>query len=1035
MPLLGSAGPRSGDLNHHVGHSIRLVGNATLAAICVSGPSMTLCCVPFALHASSFRRSFLFRTFAGTVLSPGLLLGGLYARAQGLQVTYGAKGVQTLAFNGVTLEDTSVFPADTFHIWHMKATDLAGNPVSSGQYGWGENNNGTSWNAATNTETYSFTWGYITVQFQGSGNNLNTTVTEVNYPGSGIIFDGAEILPFALHFPQDPAGFNGYNQYAITTTGPGVSAADFGTGVVTAAVPNEAAPLYTGWKSTGAATYEPIMTGTAPDGLATYLPHNDAPVQPGTSFSYTVSLRFTPEGTAANVADAYASFATTYPSQMTWSDKRIIGTAYLASSPAGGGDVTQPGGFPTNPRRYFNDASVDITNVSGLQAFQNRMLAQAASTVANAQALNAQGVITWDIEGEQYPQTTSYVCSPDQIAAVAPEMETAVLNPGSSYFGQKLDDAYFKTLTSAGLRVGLCLRPQVFSLGANGTASQSFLSSNASIIANLETKARYSNARWGATLFYVDSTVDINGGTLDPAIFQQLITDLPNLLFIPEESTPRYYAYTAPFYTFLFHTDLGTPASVYNYYPKAFGANLVNDVSASTLSQYTPQLTQSVAKGDILMGHADYWQANDPALVAIYAAAGVGTPTTPTAPSLSWPTPASITYGTALSGAQLDATANVAGTFSYSPAAGTVPQAGATTLQATFTPSDSKMYSASMATVTLSVAKATPSISWTAPPAIVSGTALSGTQLNATSSVAGTFAYSPAAGTVPSVGTTQLTATFTPADTTDYNAATLNVPLTVTAQTATAAISWSNPASITYGTALSGVQLNATANVPGSFAYSPSAGTVLSAGSQIISVTFTPADTNASPVTATRTLTITKATPQITWSSPAAVVAGTALSNAQLNATANVPGTFTYSPGAGTTLAAGSYTLNASFVANDNNFATATAAVTLTVNAASAPTGPVQILSPITGGTVAGGILVLGQVQVSLDSAGSYLLLDGVEVGTRRVTGPPYLYPLDTTTLADGQHTLVLFAHDIGNNNYFSDPVTITVLNGTTVAP
>jgi hypothetical protein len=27
--------------------------------------------------------------------------------------------------------------------------------------------------------------------------------------------------------------------------------------------------------------------------------------------------------------------------------------------------------------------------------------------------------------------------------------------------------------------------------------------------------------------------------------------------------------------------------------------------------------------GDILMGHADYWQANDPTLVAIYQAAGV----------------------------------------------------------------------------------------------------------------------------------------------------------------------------------------------------------------------------------------------------------------------------------------------------------------------------------------------------------------------------------------------------------------------------
>ena len=341
------------------------------------------------------------------------------AFAQGLQVTYGSKGVQTIAYNSTTLENTALFPGDTFHIWHLKATDLTGNVLSSGQTGWGESNNGESWNSQTKTETYNFSWGSIATQFVQNGNNLDIVVTETNNAGSGIILDGVEIFPFALHFPVDPAGFQGYTQYAITTTAPGVSAADFGTGVVTSVLPKESQPLYGGWKAQGNSTYSPILTSTAPDGLATFLPHNDVPVQPGSSFTYTASLRFTPEGTPATVTDAYASFATTYPSQMTWTDKRILGTAYLASSPTGGGDITQPGGFPTNPRRYFNDASVDITSPAGLQAFQTRMLAQAASNVANAKNLNAQGVITWDLEGEQYPQTTSYVCSPDQIDAVA----------------------------------------------------------------------------------------------------------------------------------------------------------------------------------------------------------------------------------------------------------------------------------------------------------------------------------------------------------------------------------------------------------------------------------------------------------------------------------------------------------------------------------------------------------------------------------------------------------------------------------------
>lgn len=843
------------------------------------------------------------------------VLSGAHAEAQGLQVTFGSKGVQSLAYNGVGLENLSSFSGDAFHIWHMKATDLSGNVLSTGQYGWGENNNGETWNAQTHTETYNFTWGNIATQFVQNGDTLNIIVTETNYGSSGILFDGAEIFPFALHFPADPINFYGYTQYAITTTDPGVSVADFGSGVVTAVVPDESAPLYAGWKSAGNAAYTPIMTSTAPDGLATFLPHNDRPVQPGTSFTYTVSLRFTPEGTPANTADAYASFASTYPSQMTWTDKRVLGTAYLASSPAGS-DNTQPGGFPSNPRRYFNDPSTDITSAAGLQNFQNRILAQAATNVVNAGNMNAQGVITWDLEGEQYPQTTSYVCSPDQIAAVAPEMESIVSDPSSPFHGQKLDDAYFKTMTTAGLKVGLCLRPQVFTFGPNGTASQVSLSGNAAIVANLETKARFANSRWGATIFYVDSTVNPDGGTLDPAIFQQLITDLPEMLFIPEESTTRYYAYTAPFYSFIFHTTTGTAPAVYSAYPNAFGANLVNDVAAVTLTTYQPQLTNAVSKGDILMGHTDYWQANDPTLVSIYAAAGVhapAAPATPSAPTITWAAPTTIVYGTALSAAQLSATASVAGSFTYTPALGSVPAAGTTTLTATFTPANPSLYKSTSASVNLTVAPATPTVSWNTPSPITVGTALSPTQFNATASVPGTFTYTPAAGSLPPAGIATLSATFTPTDSTDYKPVTSSVVLNVLAAPVAPTITWSTPRPISYGTPLSAVQLNAKANVVGTFTYSPASGSVLSAGTHTLTAQFTPASNGYAPATWTQTLIVVPATPKLTWTTQAAIPLGTALTAKQLNAQANVPGTFVYFPAAGSVLPAGIHTVKATF--------------------------------------------------------------------------------------------------------------------------
>src|SRR5205823_4346855 len=146
-------------------------------------------------------------------------------------------------------------------------------------------------------------------------------------------------------------------------------------------------------------------------------------------------------------------------------------------------------------------------------------------------------------------------------------------------------------------------------------------------------------------------------------------------------------------------------------------------------------------------------------------------------PTITWPTPTAIPYGTALSATQLSATASVPGTFVYSPAAGAVLSAGAgQTLSVTFTPTDTANYTAATATVLITVDKAQPTITWATPPAIFYGTALSGTQLNATASVPGTFIYSPAVGAVLPAGVGQtLSVTFTPTDAANYAVASATV--------------------------------------------------------------------------------------------------------------------------------------------------------------------------------------------------------------------------------------------------------------------
>ena len=157
--------------------------------------------------------------------------------------------------------------------------------------------------------------------------------------------------------------------------------------------------------------------------------------------------------------------------------------------------------------------------------------------------------------------------------------------------------------------------------------------------------------------------------------------------------------------------------------------------------------------------------------------------TSKTTPTITWAMPAAITYGTALSDTQLDATASVPGSFVYTPAASTILNAGTQTLSVVFTPSDASKYNSATGSVSITVNKATPTITWAAPSPIISGTQLDATQLNATASVPGTFVYSPPAATVLSVGTQTLTATFTPTDATNYNPASATVSITVNAAT------------------------------------------------------------------------------------------------------------------------------------------------------------------------------------------------------------------------------------------------------------
>jgi hypothetical protein len=390
------------------------------------------------------------------------------------------------------------------------------------------------------------------------------------------------------------------------------------------------------------------------------------------------------------------------------------------------------------------------------------------------------------------------------------------------------------------------------------------------------------------------------------------------------------------------------------------GNGTTQDVTASTqwtlsnasLATLSNGVLTGMAPGSVTVQGADVYlpppgqAAASTEAVSLSSSAQVtitGTTTTPgkTTPVVTWNTPSAIQYGTALSSVQLNATASVSGSFTYSPAVGTMLEAGTQKLTVIFTPSDTITYSTTTASVELMVTQVSPEITWAPLSPIQQGVALSTVQLDATANVPGTFTYTPAAGVVLAMGTQQLTVTFTPSNTTDYTPVTAHDSLTITAPPAsTPIITWNTPAPIQYGTALSAAQLNAAANVPGQFAYKPAAGTVLGGGSEKLTAVFTPSDTTAySAATSSVQLMVTQASPVITWAPLSAIQQGVALSTVQLDATANVPGTFTYTPAAGVVLAMGTQQLTVTFTpSNTTDYTPVTAHDSLTITAPPAST-------------------------------------------------------------------------------------------------
>lgn len=342
------------------------------------------------------------------------------------------------------------------------------------------------------------------------------------------------------------------------------------------------------------------------------------------------------------------------------------------------------------------------------------------------------------------------------------------------------------------------------------------------------------------------------------------------------------------------------------------------------------------------------------------------------------------------------------------------------------------------ATLTQVINKITPEINWDSPEDIIYGTALSAIQLNAEADVDGDFTYSPAEQDVLVVGENQLlSVSFVPTDSINYNETSAEVSINVL-KASPEFSNLSSPAIIagTAETTLSGhlslvpedtivtvtlISFSEAAPVKtdGTFSVTFDTSAFIPSG-EAYPVTYTFAgDTNFTPASATGSMNVNeliKSDPVISWDDPSDIVYGTALSVAQLNATAKVGGNFTYTPVAGIILNAGNnQALNVSFAPVDSvNYNNASEQVY--INVLPANTALSNLSSPtIDPGTT---VTTLGGNVVGIPARENITIsLNGITQTALVQADGTFSTDFDTSALVAGSSYIITYSY-AGTGNY-----------------
>jgi hypothetical protein len=480
-----------------------------------------------------------------------------------------ANGIKSLKSEGVEFLQSGDFRVEQVMLRKPSGETYQGSPYATSRF-----------DEEHRELTASYPWGTVNLSYAASGSKLTLTMTTTNNSNSDTIL-GLCLMPITLKFPRKVKEYDGSIPLLVHNVGQvGAVTVSWGSGALTVVSEDIRKPLMVGFPwalNRPANTVFPLSVHT--NRVSSYpdsYPTINRPIPPKGTDRYVVTLRFgrasAADGRLAN--DMYQRFAEAFPQKLSWTDRRPIGAIFLA---------TNLPGSATNPRGWFGDPMLNVTTPSGRAEFRQRILSLADAAIGIMHDMNAQGAITWDIEGQEFAHATTYIGDPRLVDTVAPEMA-------------EVADEYFGRIRAAGLRAGVCIRPQLMTLTQDKkSASQKPVADPAALLIE---KIAYARKRWGVTLFYLDSNVNAGDSIpLDAAVVQKVAEAFPDCLLIPEHSNLRYYAYSAPFAE-LRHGVCSTPNPVRQSYPTAFSTIYTAD---GPLDFFHDSLRAAVKRGDSLM--------------------------------------------------------------------------------------------------------------------------------------------------------------------------------------------------------------------------------------------------------------------------------------------------------------------------------------------------------------------------------------------------------------------------------------------------